>query len=129
MKRESFGLAWIAGAAVILLFCFAGNLRAAPGATMRPAPQWELKDLDGKPVKLSDYKGKVVILDFWATWCWPCRMEIPGLIDLQKKYGDRGLVVIGVSLDDGPDVVRSFMKRQGVNYSVVMANSKIADDY
>jgi thiol-disulfide isomerase/thioredoxin len=134
MKRESFGLAWIAGAAAILMFCLAGNLRADLSPTgarsLSPAPQWELKDLDGKPVKLSDFKGKVVILDFWATWCGPCRMEIPGFVDLQKKYGDQGLVVIGVSLDEGgPEVVRSFMKRQGVNYSVVLGNSKVADDY
>jgi len=129
MKRESFGRAWIAGAAAIVLFCLAGNLRAAPVAAM-PAPQWELKDIDGKPVKLSDYKGKVVILDFWATWCGPCRMEIPGFVDLQKKYADQGLVVIGVSLDThGTDAVRSFMKRQGVNYSVVMGNDKLGDDY
>src|SRR5580765_7390474 len=134
MKRKSFGLAWIAGAAAILLFCLVGNLRAAPSATiahpLSPAPEWELKDLDGKPVKLSDFKGKVVILDFWATWCGPCRMEIPGFVELQQKYGGQGLVVIGVSLDDrGPEAVKSFIKQQRVNYSILLANSKVVEDY
>jgi peroxiredoxin len=128
MTRKSVGLAWIAGAAAILMIGLTGSLRAAPSSA--PAPQWELKDVDGKPVKLSDFKGKVVILDFWATWCPPCRMEIPGFIELQQKYADQGLVVIGVSLDDsGADAVRSFMKRQQMNYSVVMGTSKVADDY
>jgi len=131
MTRKSVGLAWIAGAAAILMIGLAGKLQAGPNATapLSPAPEWELKDLNGKPVKLSDFKGKVVILDFWATWCPPCRMEIPGFIELQQKYAEKGLVVIGVSLDDEPDVVKTFMKRQGVNYSVVLANSKVTDDY
>ena len=63
------------------------------------APEWQLSDVDGKPVKLSDFKGKVVILDFWATWCPPCRAEIPGFVAIQKKYADKGFTVIGVSLD------------------------------
>src|SRR5262245_41943398 len=123
MTRKSVGLAWIIGAAAILIIGLAGPLHAGPSATPQtPAPEWELKDVDGKSVKLSDFKGKVVILDFWATWCLPCRMEIPGFVDLQKKYADQGLVVIGVSLDDGHEVVKSFMNRQGVNYSVVLGN-------
>ena len=79
-----------------------------------PAPAWKLKDLDGKLVKSSDFLGKVVILDFWATWCAPCKVEIPGFIALQKQYGDQGLVVIGVSLDrSGPAVVKRFMADLG----------------
>src|SRR6516165_6549200 len=64
-----------------------------------PAPNWQLSDVDGKPVKLSDFKGKVIILDFWATRCPPCRAEIPGFVAIQKKYADKGFTVIGVSLD------------------------------
>jgi len=94
------------------------------------APEWQLSDVDGKPVKLSDFKGKVVILDFWATWCPPCRAEIPGFVAIQKKYADKGFTVIGVSLDkQGPSVVKPFMRELGMNYPVVMGNPKIAGDY
>jgi thiol-disulfide isomerase/thioredoxin len=87
------------------------------------APGWELKDLDGQLVKSSDFLGKVVILDFWATWCAPCKAEIPGFIALQKQYGDQGLVVIGVSLDDqGPAVVKRFMADLQMNYRVVLGD-------
>jgi thiol-disulfide isomerase/thioredoxin len=89
----------------------------------KPAPTWELKDLDGKLVKSSDFLGKVVILDFWATWCAPCKAEIPGFIALQKQYGDQGLVVIGVSLDSqGPEVVKRFMADFEMNYRVVLGD-------
>jgi len=94
------------------------------------APAWELKDVEGKAVKLSDFKGKVVVLDFWATWCPPCREEIPGFIELQKQYGKDGLVVIGVSLDEeGPSVVKPFIKKTQINYTIVMGNQEIAKAY
>ncbi len=77
-------------------------LATAPGvqtvanknAANKAAPEWRLKDLDGKPVKLSDFKGKVVILNFWAIWCPPCRKEIPTFVSLQKQYGEKGLVML-----------------------------------
>jgi peroxiredoxin len=103
---------------------------AVPASALASAPAWKLKDVDGKPVELSQFKGKVVILDFWATWCPPCRTEIPGYIALQKKYADDGLVVIGVSVDtDGPGPVKKFMKDFGFNYMVVMADDSIQDAY
>src|SRR5690348_13547526 len=87
------------------------------------APDWHLSDVDGKPVKLSDFKGKVVILDFWATWCPPCRAEIPEFVAIQKKYADKGFTVIGISLDQqGASVVKSFMNQLGMNYPVVIGN-------
>lgn len=87
------------------------------------APAWELRDLDGKLVKSSDFDGKVVILDFWATWCAPCKAEIPGFVELQKQYGDRGLIVVGISLDEGgPAVVKRFMTQFGMNYPVVLGD-------
>ncbi len=90
-----------------------------------PAPVWKLKDVDGKVVSSADFKGKVVVIDFWATWCPPCREEIPGYVELQKKYGKDGLVIIGVSLDQkGPEVVKSFMAKMGINYPIVMADEE-----
>jgi peroxiredoxin len=107
----------------------AGNPSIAAEARAA-APSWELNDVAGKPLKLSDFKGKVVILDFWATWCPPCRAEIPGFVALQNKYADKGLTVIGVSVDEqGPSVVKPFMRQLKMNYPVVMADQKIIADY
>jgi thiol-disulfide isomerase/thioredoxin len=101
---------------------------ASPART--PAPDWELTDLNSKPVRFSDSRGKVVILDFWATWCVPCREEIPHFVELQKQYGNKGLTIIGVSLDEqGPEVVKKFVKRFGVNYPIVIGNEKVVEAY
>jgi len=75
------------------------------------APEFSLPDLTGKTLKLSDYRGKVVLLDFWATWCDPCREEIPHFVELQNKLGDQGFEIIGVSMDDGPEPVRDFYQQ------------------
>lgn len=94
----------------------------------KPAPAWELKDVNGKRVKSDDFKGKVVLLDFWATWCGPCKAEIPGFIQLHKKYSDKGVVVIGISMDEeGPAVVKKFIEKNNVNYPIVMADKNTPD--
>jgi peroxiredoxin len=94
------------------------------------AASWELKDVDGKTVKLSDFKGKVVILDFWATWCPPCRAEIPSFVELQDKYKDKGLQIIGISVDqDGAKVLKPFIEQNKINYPIILADEKVQSDY
>lgn len=93
------------------------------------APDFTLVDTKGKKIKLSDYKGKVVILDFWATWCPPCRRGIPDLIDIQKQYKNK-VAIIGVSLDtDTKDNVVPFMKSFGINYPVVFGTPEVVENY
>jgi thiol-disulfide isomerase/thioredoxin len=92
-----------------------------------PAPAWKLTDLDGKTVNSEQFRGKVVVVDFWATWCGPCRSEIPGYAELMRKYGPDGLVIVGVSLDQGGvDVVKAFAKQIGINYPIVMGDEAVA---
>jgi peroxiredoxin len=94
------------------------------------APDFLLRDLDGRQVKLSSFKGTMVILDFWATWCPPCVREIPHFVELYEKYGNRGLVILGVSTDrKGVSVVNSFVRRHKVNYPILMADVKVKEAY
>ena len=93
------------------------------------APDFTLPTPDGRDLQLSSYRGKVVLLDFWATWCDPCREEIPHFVELQQKYGDRGLQIIGVSMDDSPEPVRPFYQRFHMNYPVVMGTAKTGELY
>ena len=105
---------------------------ALSGTALRadPAPNWDLKDLSGKSVKLSDFKGKVVVLDFWATWCPPCRAEIPDFIDLQKQYQSKGFTVVGVSIDQGGTAaVAPFVKSHNINYPIVMGDESVVHQY
>lgn len=98
--------------------------------TFPDAPDFELKDLDGNLVKLSDHKGKVVIIDFWATWCGPCRRGIPEFIELQSEYGEDQLTILGISVDQGDlSVVPAFAKNYGINYPVLYANVDVQQKY
>ncbi|HET7890115.1 MAG TPA: redoxin domain-containing protein [Candidatus Sulfotelmatobacter sp.] len=93
------------------------------------APDFTLPQLNGQELRLSAYRGKVVLLDFWASWCEPCRVETPHLIELQQKYGERGLQIIGVSMDDSSDPARAFYQQFHMNYPVVMGNAKTGELY
>ena len=79
-----------------------------------------LKDMNGTEVKLADLKGKVVLLNFWATWCGPCRLEIPSFVELQEKYADQGFRIIGISVDDPPEALPPFAKRFKINYPLIV---------
>ncbi len=101
-----------------------------PASERKPAPDFALKDADGRTVHLSDYRGKVVLLDFWATWCGPCRMEIPWFIEMQRENKDRGFEVLGVSMDDnGWEDVKPFLAEMQVNYRIVIGNDRTAEVY
>lgn len=93
------------------------------------APDFSLQDLDGQPLQLANYRGKVVLLDFWATWCTPCRGEIPHFVELQNQYREQGLQVIGISMDDRPQPVRQFYQQFKMNYPVALGTEKLAESY
>lgn len=102
----------------------------APTSQRKAAPNFSLKDADGKEVHLADYHGKVVLLDFWATWCGPCRIEIPWFTDMERQMKDKGFAVIGVSMDDeGWKVVKPFMSEMKINYRVLLGNDDAAHAY
>jgi len=93
-------------------------------------PDWSLSRLDGSTLSSEELKGKVVVVDFWATWCPPCRAEIPGYIEMQQELGDEGLVIVGVSLDeDGPAVVQQFAEQMGINYEIVMGDRAMVEAF
>lgn len=98
--------------------------------TANVAPDFTLKSPDGQQqVTLASYRGKVVLLDFWATWCTPCRAEIPRFIEWQKKYADKGLVVVGVSMDDSSKDAANYAREMKITYPVAMGTPEVADAY
>jgi len=116
----------------LLLICFLFSCKNKVKADSI-APDFVLTDLRDRPVSLRDYRGKLVLLDFWATWCYACRMSIPELIDLQKRYKEKGLRVLSISLDS-PNYVSNeellkFKEIMGINYKILRANMKVIDDY
>lgn len=103
---------------------------AVDTSQLQAAPAWALVDLAGKPVTSESLKGKVVIVDFWATWCGPCRAAIPHLMELHKTYKNKGFEVVGVSLDQqGSAVVQSFVTQHEIPYTIAMGNQKIVSDF
>lgn len=100
-------------------------------STFIEVADFTLPTLDSDKISLSDFKGKVIILDFWATWCGPCRVEMPGFVELQTEYGERGLQILGVSLDGEikREEVEDFCRRYYVNYPVLMDNGEVARSF
>ncbi len=100
------------------------------GTSKTTASHFTLQDLDGKTVTLSQFKGKPVLLDFWATWCPPCRAAIPGLENLHKSYAGKGLVVLGISMDQGGwDYVKSFASEYGITYTILKGTNDVFESY
>lgn len=144
MKRN--GPAIVIIALVVAVMIYAG-VRSSKGSTQpamidnqeplqandakgKQAPDFTLQDLDGRPVKLSDYRGKAVLLNFWATFCGPCKVEMPWLVELQKQYGPQGLQIVGVALDDsGRDTIEKYTKQMGVNYTILQGQDSVGDAY
>ena len=109
-----------------------GVLVPAPAPAIRgvAAPEFELADVDGAMVKLSDFKGKVVLVNFWATWCAPCEIETPWFVEFDKKYGEDGLEIVGISLDEeGVEPVKEFMERYSIEYTIVMGDEDTAQNF
>jgi peroxiredoxin len=105
-------------------------VKAPPDPDSKPAPMFTLKDLNGNTVSLSDFKGKVIILDFWATWCPPCVKEIPHFVELYDQYNDREFVVVGISVDrEGVGVVKSFVQKYKVDYPILMTDGQVEKAY
>jgi peroxiredoxin len=94
------------------------------------APDFSLAALDGTTMKLSDYRGKAVLLNFWATWCEPCKVEMPWFVELQNKYGQQGLQILGVAMDDATNKeISDFAKKMGVNYPIMIGKEAVGDQY
>src|SRR5437773_9741797 len=108
------------------------SARTTPIASLqgKPAPEFTLQSLDGKTVHLSDFRGKGVLLNFWATWCQPCKIEMPWFAELQNRYGPQGLQIVGVAMDDAsPEDIGKFAKDLGVNYPVLIGKEAVGDAY
>ncbi len=108
-----------------------GGPGRTPGiAKITTAPDFTLDSLDGKSMRLSDLRGKAVLLNFWATWCGPCKIEMPWFVELQNQYGSQGLQVVGVAMDDSSkDDIAKFAKDMGVNYPVLLGKEAVGDLY
>ena len=121
MKRARTLLGIAAGSVLCGALC-----SLAGCAKQKPGPDFALKDSAGQTVQLSKYHGKVVLLNFWATWCGPCKIEIPWFMEFQREYKDRNFTVLGVSMDeDGWDAVRPYMADHKFNYPIVIGNDDV----
>jgi peroxiredoxin len=131
-------LALIVVAFVVALMLYVGYHKARRTGAGSPqrltqstiAPDFSLDTLDGKTMRLSDLRGKAVLLNFWATWCGPCKIEMPWFVDLQNQYGSQGLQIVGVAMDDGSkEDISKFAKDMGVNYPILIGKESVGDQY
>jgi thiol-disulfide isomerase/thioredoxin len=137
VKRNPLILFFIA--AIVLVMLFAGIRTARNNRANGPAngqlignlaPDFELQTLDGKNLKLSDLRGKAVLLNFWATYCGPCKVEMPWFVELQKEYGSQGFQIVGVANDDAStEDIAKFAKEMGINYPILIGKDSVSDSY
>jgi thiol-disulfide isomerase/thioredoxin len=138
--KRNFSVIIVVIAAIAIMLIVGKNLtkrqRAAEGGLSRgrlvgkTAPDFGLESLDGKIVHLSDFRGKAVLLNFWATWCEPCKIEMPWFVELQKQYGPEGLAIVGVAMDDSSkEAIAKFAKDMGVNYPVLLGKESVGDQF
>jgi thiol-disulfide isomerase/thioredoxin len=136
-KRNPVALLVVAVVAAAMLFFGFHMARRSDGASASltltksaPAPDFTLQSLDGKSMRLSDLRGKAVLLNFWATWCSPCKIEMPWFIELQKQYGSQGLQIVGVAMDDSSkEDIAKFASDMGVNYPVLLGKEAVGEAY
>jgi cytochrome c biogenesis protein CcmG/thiol:disulfide interchange protein DsbE len=110
----------------------ARNNSASPSSQIKgkPAPEFSLESLEGQTVHLADFRGKAVLLNFWATWCQPCKIEMPWLEQMQQQYGPEGLQIVGIAMDDASkEDIAKFTKEMGVNYPILLGKESVGDAY
>ena len=134
MKNRIFFIILIAAVIVIIFgvskFIASSKIQELNAEGIKKAPEFTLLDIDGARTSLSDFKGKVIILDFWATWCPPCKAEIPHFVELYDEYKDKGLEVIGISLDSNPEkALPPFIEEYGINYTMLIGDRDVTDSY
>jgi thiol-disulfide isomerase/thioredoxin len=134
VKRNPLALVIVALVAALMLYTGL-HMARHPGSTPRVtkatlAPDFSLESLDGTNMRLSDLRGKAVLLNFWATWCGPCKIEMPWFVELQNRYGAQGLQIVGVAMDDASkEDIAKFAKEMGVNYPILIGKEAVGDQY
>src|SRR6202165_2642246 len=136
MKRNPLALVVVAFVVALMLYVGlhmarrSGRLSTPRITRSTVAPDFSLESLEGKTMRLSDFRGKAVLLNFWATWCAPCKIEMPWFVELQQKYGSQGLQIVGVAMDDSSkEDIAKFAKDMGVNYPVLLGKEAVGDAY
>ena len=138
MKRNPLIIVVVAVVVALMLFIGIHTARrSGPGSAAvsldikgHAAPEFALQSLDNTTVHLSDFRGKAVLLNFWATWCSPCKIEMPWFVELQQQYGPQGLQVIGIAMDDASkEDIAKFAKDLGVNYPILLGKESVGEAY
>jgi len=139
LKRDTTFLVFVAVLVAAMLFFgirktrhagSAGTASASLDPKGQAAPDFTLDQLNGNTVQLSSYRGQAVLLNFWATWCGPCKIEMPWFVELQKEYGPQGLQIVGVAMDDSDkDDIEKFVKEMGVNYPILIGKEAVGEQY